>query len=157
MANAWMWSCGLTALWAVSAVADEPRSMDLELRPGGVLTGQVFNSAGAPVAGAGRIAVVRNGRELAFAQVSPEGRFELRGLTAGPSELRLLTVSQPCRLWSPGTAPPKTPRQVLLVTGRLTQRGQQRIGALLRNPIVIGLGVAGAVAIPLSVHDRSGS
>ena len=156
-----------TAVWAgppVTAQAQAQtqarvaaqRTIDLELQAGGVVRGQVYNSEGLPAPG-GDVKVYRDGAVQASAKVGPQGRFELKGLQPGACQLQLLTASQTCRLWAEGTAPPKAPRELLIVTGNPTARGQGRIGDLLKNPLFIGLVVAAAVAIPLALKDDSGS
>ena len=133
-----------------------PKTVDLELKPGGVVRGQVLQPTGQP-AQTGVIRAFRGDQLLGSAKVDRNGRFQLQGLPPGACQLQLLTATQPMRLWAPGTAPPKSPQELLLVNGQPTERGQQEIGRILANPLFIGLAVAAAVAIPLAVHDDSGS
>ena len=162
------WACWLALLpclipsdsWAnpdpaLAAVAPQ-KTVDLELQAGGVVRGNVLNPAGQPAAG-GVIRAFRGDMLVTQTKVDAAGRFELRGLQPGACHLQLLSAMQPCRLWAPGTAPPKSPQELLLVTGQPTARGQQEIRRLLSNPLFIGLAIAAAVAIPLAVHDDSGS
>jgi hypothetical protein len=150
-------------LTAQAAVAENgarpvrpPQVIDLELEAGGALRGTIVNPEGRPVGG-GKVAVHCAGREVARCLANRQGQFLLQGLPAGPCQLQLLTATQPCRLWAAGTAPPKAPRELLLVAGQPTERGQQPIGRLLGNPVVIGLIIATAVTIPIATRDRNGS
>ncbi|MCA9175766.1 MAG: hypothetical protein KDB14_14875 [Planctomycetales bacterium] len=146
-----------TTIWADdNAAPAPPKVVDLELQAGGALRGQVVDSAGQPSAG-GEVKAIRDGAVVARAVVDAQGRFELRDLRAGACQLEMLGALHPCRLWAMGTAPPKSPRELLLVRGQLTERGQNRIGALLANPLVIAVAVIAAVAIPIAVHDNSSS
>jgi hypothetical protein len=46
---------------------------------------------------------------------------------------------------------------VLVVADSAVARGQRPIGEILCNPVLIGLLIAAAIAIPIAVHNRSGS
>jgi hypothetical protein len=58
-----------------------------------------------------------------------------------------------CRCWAAGTAPPAAQGEVLLVPIGLVERGQRPIGEILANPILIGLIIAAAIALPIAVHN----
>ena len=141
--------------FAASPVALQ-KVVDLELQQGGVLKGQVLSPEGQPVT-QGAIKVFRQGELVGAAKVTESGQFRIAGLQPGACQLQLLSSTQGCRLWAHGAAPPKAPRELLLVTGDATARGQQPIGRLLRNPLFLGLVIGAAVAIPIAIHDDSGS
>lgn len=129
--------------------------VDLALGADGKLHGTAMSPEGRPAAG--EVAIARDGAVVASAKVDEAGAFTLGPVAPGPCELRLLGTAQPARLWTASAAPPKAPQELLLVTGEPVERGQNPIGRILLNPLVLGLIVGTAVAIPLSVHNGSSS
>ena len=55
------------------------------------------------------------------------------------------------------TAPPAASQSLLLVKDGETIRGQQPIANLFTSPLVIGLVLAAAIAIPIAVNNSSKS
>ena len=134
---------------------------DVALQPGGRLLGQIVDGQAVPQA-ATRLAVVSNGEAVALATTDAEGRFEVRGLTAGIYGIQTAQSGTVYRAWAPNTAPPAAVEQALVVNDSTVVRGQPmgppaapghwaRHFAWLANPWVLAAIVAGAIAIPLAV------
>lgn len=128
------------------------RIVDLELMSGGVLAGQVLDNSGQPLIGQ-TIVVQRSGREPINARSDHEGRFLLSGMSSGICKIECGDNAIACRCWSPHTAPPVASKELLLVAGETVERGQRPIGDLLTGPVLIGLIIAAAVAIPIAIHN----
>ena len=127
---------------------------DVELLPGGMLVGQAINSAGQPLVGQ-VILVQQTSREPIVARSDHEGRFRLSGLSAGLCQIEYGDSAVVCRCWSPNTAPPAAAKEVLLTPGDLVERGQRPISDLLTGPVLIGLIIAAAIAIPIAIHNSN--
>jgi hypothetical protein len=130
----------------------QPVASDVELLPGGTLVGQVIDSAGQPLVGQ-TILVQQLGREPTLAHSDRQGRFRMSGLTAGLCQFEYGDNAVVCRCWSPNTAPPAAAKELLLTPGDLVERGQRPIGDLLTGPVLIGLIIAAAIAIPIAIHN----
>jgi hypothetical protein len=129
-----------------------PGISDVELKSGGMLSGQVVDSAGQPLVGQA-IVVRQSGREPISSHTDEGGQFRLNGLSAGLCSIEYGDAPMVCRCWSPNTAPPVATDEVLLITGEPVERSQRCIGDLLTGPVLIGLIVAAAVIIPIAVHN----
>ncbi len=128
--------------------------VDVELREGGLLLGQVVGPAGKPLVGA-RVSLRRLDREVATTATGKSGYFSVRGLRGGTYEIVAGPSRGLYRLWAPGTAPPAARPGALIVVGGQQVRGQQGpIGYWLSNPWVIAGIVATAVAIPVAIHSN---
>ncbi|MBC8351316.1 MAG: carboxypeptidase regulatory-like domain-containing protein [Planctomycetes bacterium] len=125
---------------------------DVELTLGGMLSGQVVDSAGQPVVGQA-IVSQQSDREAVGTRTDHEGRFRLRGLRAGICRIETGDQVVACRLWSPSTGPPVAVKELLLTAGQTVERGQRPIADLLTGPVLIGLIIAAAVAIPIAIHN----
>jgi hypothetical protein len=148
---------------------------DVQLQSRGRFSGQIVNAQGQPQVG---IPVVLQGRGQQMKTSSDkQGWFHYEGLSGGSYRLEAAGQQNLCRLWAPGTAPPKANQQLLLVN----QNGQivlgqycgspvcgspvggagSRVKNALTHPLVIGGIVAAAIAIPVAIHnaddDDSGS
>ena len=134
---------------------------DVALQEGGLLTGQVLDGAGAPVA-ATPVAVVDQDRAVATALTGEDGRFAIRGVKAGVYQVATAKGVTVCRLWAPRTAPPSALPDALVVNGDTVVRGAMGGGGggvigFLSNPWVLGGIVAAAIAIPLILDDDDAS
>lgn len=133
---------------------------DVALRDGGVLTGQVLDTEGIPVA-ATPVAVMDRERAVATALTDKDGRFEMAGVKAGVYQVATAKGVTVCRLWAPRTAPPAAQPDALVVNGNTLIRGADGCGSgvisFLSNPWVLGAIVAAAIAIPLALDDDDGS
>lgn len=113
----------------------------IRLGTGGVVRGIVVDSGGAAVAGAAVSAVrPRSWSDMAQGQTDLEGRFELRGIRAGPITL---LAKHPAyaqgTLAAPDVDPSKEPTEVkitLSVGGRIQGSARKRDGSPLLNATV---------------------
>lgn len=135
---------------------------DVALQSGGRLVGQVVDGESVPQAGV-PLAVVSNGEAIAKATTDSEGRFEVRGLTAGVYSIQTANSGTVYRVWTPNATPPHATAAALVINERTVVRGQPShphfgggggLGghfAWLANPWVLAAIVAAAIAIPLAV------
>ena len=129
-----------------------PAINDVELMAGGLLAGQVIDAVGQPQMG--QVIVVRQpGREPITAHSDQRGQFRLNGLRAGLCRIEYGETLVACRCWSPRTAPPAARQELLLTMGESIERGQRPIADLFCGPVLIGLIIAAAIAIPIAVHN----
>ena len=135
-------------------------AIDVSLRPGGALLGQVVDSQGIPQADAS-VALVQRDAKIAQTVTNTSGYFLVNGLRGGVYQVVGGDTQGTYRLWAPDTAPPSAQPGALLVAGKGPIRGQ--CGPLMywfSNPWVIAGLVATAVAIPVAIHnhriDRNG-
>lgn len=144
--------CGSRALLAAGAADPAPRVIDVSLRDGGVLAGQVLDPQGIAKAGT-PVSLNADQKQLAVSKTDQNGTFAFGGVRGGVYQLVTAEGHGIYRAWAPGTAPPSAKSSVLLVSGANTVRGQST-GAASRffsNPIVIGGLAATAVAVPVAV------
>lgn len=132
-----------------------PVILDVALRDGGVLVGQVVNEQGAAEVGV-PVSIRSQDRELAIARTGKEGYFAFKGLRGGVYQLVADRGHGVYRVWSPGTAPPAAQEGALLVNSDQVVRGQAAgpgFRTFITNPLVIAGIVAAAVAIPVAIHN----
>jgi hypothetical protein len=132
---------------------EAPLISDVALAPGGVLTGQVVDSAGVGVAGA-TVTVRHNDTVVGSTVSGAQGNFAIRGLQGGVFQVSAGQGLGIYRLWAPETAPPAAGKSALIVSDNSVLRGQtSRIGQFLSSPLVVAGIVAVAVAVPVTVHE----
>jgi hypothetical protein len=141
-----------------SAHARERASItDVALDAKGKLYGQVLSENGA-AANDVTIHVLQNGREVTTATTNQEGQFEISGLRGGVYQFTTGESGITYRVWAPHTAPPAAHQVALLVDDHGLVRAQDwPILNFLSNPWVLGVGVAAAIAVPLSLDDDDAS
>ncbi len=130
--------------------------LDVTLQEDGNLRGQVLDSQGAAVPEA-IVAVVQQGKAVAAARTDAEGRYTVPGLKTGVYHVVTDKGITVCRVWMPGTAPPSSQPEALIVNGDQVIRGalgNGGVGAFLSNPWVLGAIVATAIAVPLALDDK---
>jgi hypothetical protein len=126
---------------------------DVVLGTGGTFRGTVFNAQAHRVPRQ-VVILVHDGRELARAESNAKGQFGFRGLRGGVYGLSLDGASHVYRVWTAAAAPPHAIPEVALVTGETVQRGQRPFCELfVSDPIVMGVILAAAIAIPVAVHN----
>jgi hypothetical protein len=133
----------------------KPVVVDVALRDGGVLVGQVVDPQGAAVAGA-PVSLRYQDKNVVTATTSPEGYFAVKGLRGGVYQVAAADGHGVYRLWTQGTAPPSAQPGATLVSGGKVVRGQNGSGAIktfFTNPFVIAGIVATAVAVPVAIHN----
>ncbi len=130
---------------------------DVALGPNGSLRGVVVDPAGRPQASVS-LWIEHQGMWLPAGQSDADGSFRVSGLQGGV--LRLATPSNLAvvRVWMPGTAPPGAAEAAVVVTEPGVTRGQRPISELFfGDPIVVGLALAGAIAVPIIVANSKKS
>jgi len=144
------------------APAERPRAIDVELRPEGVLLGQLVSASGAPRGDARVKLTTPDGRE-ALAKTNDEGAFAFRGVR-GVATLQTDKSLAVVRGWAPGAAPPSATPAVLMVEQDGVARGQHYVGSgtqtffdrskrLFANPLFVAGVVGTAVAIPVAIAN----
>jgi hypothetical protein len=125
---------------------------DVRLTADGVLRGNCPVSADSP-AGEQTVVLCQGSRVLAETRTNADGEFAFQGIAAGCYQIRTDAAVAVCRAWTWDAAPPVAADRVLVANPSLTVRGQQPISCLFYNPLVIGLIVAAAIAMPIAVHN----
>jgi len=134
-----------------------PAMKDVALQADGVLKGQVIDAAGQPI-GQVTVWVQMNGQWVGTAVTDNAGAFAVTNLRGGVALLLVEDHAAAIRAWSPGTAPPEAAEQALVVSRPNLIRGQRPISDLfLADPVIVGVIVAAAIAIPLSIHKSKQS
>ena len=132
-----------------------PRQMakinDVALAVSGTLQGQVVDGAGTALPG---VTVTVRQQENLVAQVvsDAQGRFQVAGMPGGIFTLTTPGSDGNFRLWAPGTAPPGARPAALVVHNPQVVRGQASMSKLMSRPIVIGMIIATAIAVPVAIH-----
>jgi len=136
-----------------SAQAATLRARDVALDVGGQLHGRLLNRSAQPVPGL-TVMAVQNGQRVAQTSTDQNGNFTLVGLRGGMVQVVSQDAISICRAWAPGTAPPSATKNLLVVQQDVLQRGQIPLGeALFSDPIVLGLFVAAAIAVPIAISN----
>lgn len=140
-----------------AAVAVAPQ--DVALGEGGVLMGQVVDTAGKPQAMA-PVSLATGGKEIARVTTDAEGQFQVASLKGGVYQVSTTGNSSVYRFWAPRTAPPNSLNGLNMVTGNSVIRGQMGGGPLARagqwiaeHPIITAGAIATAIAVPLALDD----
>jgi len=147
---------GLVLPQQLVAATPTPASpvVDVALREGGLLVGQVVDEQGV---GLGNVPVSlrQQDRELAIGKTNPDGTFGFKGLRGGIYQIVADQGHGVYRVWTVGTAPPAAQDGALVVNGDPVVRGQQGGGfrAFITNPLVIAGVVATAIAVPVAIHN----
>jgi hypothetical protein len=143
---------------AFAASPEAPVVTDVKLQEGVVLVGFAVDDQGAPMAGI-PVSLRSNGQELAVGVTNPDGIFAFRGVHQGIYQVASGKSVGTFRVWTVETAPPAAQQAALVVVTDGVVRGQSRMGSILTNPLVIGAGIATAIAVPVAVanHNRHSS
>ena len=140
-------------------MAADPPSVprDVAIGSDGSLRGVVVDPAGEPQASV-PLWIETQGMWLPAGTTNADGTFQIAGLRGGV--LRLATPSHLAvvRVWMPGTAPPGAAEAAVVVTESGVTRGQRPISELFfGDPVVVGLALAGAIAVPIIVANSKKS
>jgi hypothetical protein len=154
---------------APTAARQQQQALDVSLADGGILSGQVVDAQGTPIAGT-QVKLRSMRGETATGYTDAHGQFQLRGLPGGLYEVNAAQRSATCRLWAANSGPPSAVRQVMLVAGQDVTRGQPYIkgpqggqyfggtGAVVGGVIILGaLGGVVAGGIITGLQEPSGS
>ena len=142
---------------AAAAVAPQ----DVALAEGGVLTGQVVNTAGKPQAMA-PVSLSTGGKEIARATTDAKGQFRVASLKGGVYQVATNGNQGVYRFWAPRTAPPTSLNGLNMVSGDQVVRGQMGGGGgplssagqwIAEHPIITAGAIATAIAVPLALDD----
>jgi hypothetical protein len=135
--------------------------VDVALRNGGVLIGQVVDKANLPQPRV-PVAISDISQQLAVGQTDERGFFAFRGLRGGVYQVAAAEGCAAYRVWAPGTAPPTARPAALVVAGQDLVRGNicsDAIGwagfCFCSKPLVMGALVATAVAVPVIIHSEN--
>ena len=147
-----------TAQYAVTPSKNVLAIQDVVLGPGGTLTGQLVDGQGKSLANQ-IVSATQSKGKVHQAVTDSSGRFLINQLSSGVYTIRSDKSGRVCRLWADGTAPPVATSELLIVHGDMITRGQRPIGELFTStPVLLGIVIATAVAVPLVVFDdESGS
>ena len=127
--------------------------LDVALDADGVLSGVVQNAQGQPEPNTVVVIGHEQGK-LAQTTTDAEGRFAFQGVRGGTYRLATGTGGIVCRVWTAEAAPPVANDGAMIVTNEALARGQYPISELfLSDPILIGLIIAAAIAIPVAIHN----
>jgi hypothetical protein len=136
---------------------------DVALADGGVLTGQVVDTAGKPQAMT-PVSLVTSGKEIARVTTDKQGQFRVASLKGGVYQVSTSGKSGVYRFWAPQTAPPSSLSGLNMVTGNQIVRGQMGGGPLAsagqwiaEHPIITAGAIATAIAVPLALDDDDDS
>ena len=140
-----------------AAVAVAPQ--DVALAEGGVLTGQVVDTAGKPQVMA-PVSLATGGKEIARATTDAKGQFRVASLKGGVYQVSTNGNQGVYRFWAPRTAPPTSLKGLNMVSGNQVIRGQMGGGPLssagqwiAEHPIITAGAIATAIAVPLALDD----
>ncbi|NLY02385.1 MAG: carboxypeptidase regulatory-like domain-containing protein [Rhodopirellula sp.] len=136
-----------------AAGGPSPTVVDVRLSEGGILVGQVVDTAGGPQNAVP--VVLRSGQQdLGAAKTDANGYFAFSGIRGGIYHLQASQGRGTFRVWAPGTAPPSAQQGALVVDGEDAVRSQLK--CCLVNPWLLAGIVAAAVAIPVAIHNSDG-
>ena len=130
---------------------------DVALDTGGLLTGQVVDRQGVPLAEV-TIAVHQLDQELARGSTDATGHFRVCGLQSGVYQVRVGRDARLLRAWTAHTAPPGARTAVLIVTDTNLIRAQMPAKDFFCSDCLLITGlIAAAIAIPIAVHNSKSS
>lgn len=126
--------------------------VDISLQAGR-LTGRVTDAEGIPVAEAFVVAI-QNQKAVSRATTDEDGAFSLSGIRGGLCHVVAGNVVQVCRCWTHDAAPPAAKPRLLIASDTAVVRGQRPLSErIFARPILLGLVLAAAIAIPIAVHN----
>jgi len=132
-----------------------PQTIDLTLNRDGMLIGRIVDPRGQAIANTD-VTLLDNNEIVSLVKSDLEGNFRVANIKPGTYRLASHNVTQICRIWAPGTAPPAAKQSALLVTNKPVTAGQVApLKYWLANPTVM-LGIAAIViAVPIVAFNVS--
>ena len=133
-----------------------PKLRNVELAQGGTVRGRVLDIHGQPVAGT--VVEISTKDAKRTVETNGKGQFTLTGFRGGVCAIQVGDAKYGARLWTQGTAPPKSLRQFTIVNEPMvTIRGQNDNGMLIGMTSAQWLGLlllaGGIAAIAISAED----
>jgi len=143
-----------TQVSQADAPAAVEKVIDIELDRQGRLLGALVDRNGKPEA-LKKIQIRQGKKLLAETKTDREGRFEVSKLRGGIYQVISKDQAALVRVWSNGTAPPKSKELVLLVTGQAT-RGQGFIPSGFTTGLLgLGVGIAGLTIGIINMRENN--
>ena len=136
-----------------SSRASGPEVRDVQLSREHTLTGVLVDAQGRPTANAEITIRMATGPGRRIVTNS-QGHFRFGPLRGGVYQLNAGHGALFVRAWKHSTAPPKAPSVVVLSSNAPVLRGQGPLSELLTyDPVLFGIIIAAAIAIPVAVHN----
>lgn len=152
------WLVPAPPVWGANPVAGAATTpgaiVDVRLSDGGTLRGRLVAGDQRPVAQQ-PLLLVQSGTPVAAVCSDADGRFAFAQVRSGLYQINSGSSGVACRVWTATAAPPAAHGELVLAAQAPVVRGQQPFGAIFTNPLVIGLIVAAAIAIPLAIHNAN--
>ena len=154
--------------WSVVQAANNPGEKraplqripiaDVVLGERGTLVGQVIAADGSVKSDA-LVTIRKNGEIIHRTTSGSQGGFSVGGLSGGRYRIQAVGITQHCRLWTAGTAPPVAQSQLAVYEDQQVVRGQfgRRGCVFFSSPWFWGALVAVGIAVPLTLDDGDGS
>ena len=147
---------------------------DVGLQPGGLLVGQVLDTAGTAQADQ-EVVLYTGGQEVVRTVTDENGVFAAKGLRGGQYQVIAAHSAKLIRAWAPNTAPPSVQAGSLIIKGDPVVRAQSNcpppsncepsyggygmgmgrsvVEWCRSHPWLTTIGIAAAIAIPLALAD----
>lgn len=125
---------------------------DVRLGEDGALTGHLTDASGNQLAHQ-TIVLHQGGKLVAHARTDDSGEFAFARVSGGVYQISTGASTVVCRAWTSEAAPPVAGDQITMIANPPTVRGQQPFGAVFSNPLLVGLVIAAAIAIPVAIHN----
>jgi len=134
----------------------KPKLRNVELAENGEVHGRVLDVHGRPVVDATVEISTKAGKKAA--KTNDKGQFKLAGLKGGVCVVQVGQASYGARLWTQGTAPPKSLKQFSVVNDpnfvvRANDGGGLLFGLTPAQLLGLGLVAGGIVAIVIAADD----
>jgi hypothetical protein len=139
------------------APSSAPQVLDVQLGPGGTLTGQLVDPQGRVVPGS---PVILSSKGLqAEARTDHRGVFVFTRLRRGLYVVSAGNSDAVCRVWERTAAPPSAGQGILLVYHGQAVRGQgplcESIKCVGKHPLLTGAIIATAIVVPIVAVNES--
>ena len=126
---------------------------DIQLDRQGRLSGLLVDAQGRRAANA-HVTISRVNGQRQHLVTNSQGQFQLGPLRGGLYQLDAGKASVFIRVWKHATAPPNAAAEVVLSSAPRVIRGQGPLSELITyDPVLFGIIIAAAIAIPVAVHN----
>lgn len=140
---------------SAEAKAERLKPVDVSLAEDGKLRGVLLDSQGEPVVDQ-QVVIYRDGEEVASSKSNGEGAFELDGIKGGLLAIASEEGGGMFRVWTSHTAPPSAKDVAVVYHDASIVRGNGP-RSWIKKPVLIGAAIAGAVILPIALHDNEAS